>query len=241
VNAPGRTARVASILRAWDPIGVQPGIRAPADEYDSYAPEVVALFERRHTVAEIAAHLAAITRARMGLRARPSVGVAIASAIVAALAPGPSPSLATPAIEVQGFEHDWLASDALGQVALFTTAGSGFPPAGYLRDMGAHERAIEQVLSGAPRAAALSAPKIKPGLVNTWQLLAERGFFGFDGGRSDGSYQRVAVPSRRSTLADLPGTVAIVAVSVQLLTLRFHELERVTPEDLGAGAHASGV
>jgi hypothetical protein len=176
----------------------------------------------------------------MGLRERASVDVAVASAIVAALDNAHSPQVATPATDVQGFEHDWLGSDALGQLALFTTAGCGFPPAGYLRDIGAHERAIEQILACPPRAAPLSAPSIKPGLVNTWQLMAERGVFGFDGGPADGSYRRVAVPSRRVTLANLTGSVAAVAVSVQLLTLRFDERERVTPGDLDSAALALG-
>jgi len=31
---------VESILRRWDPIGVEPGELGPADEYDSYAPHM---------------------------------------------------------------------------------------------------------------------------------------------------------------------------------------------------------
>jgi hypothetical protein len=39
--------------------------------------------------------------------------------------------LATPksAIEIQGFEYDWLGVDDSGCVALFSTAGAGYAPA----------------------------------------------------------------------------------------------------------------
>jgi hypothetical protein len=32
------------------------------------------------------------------------------------------------AIDIQGFEYDWLAVDLDGHVAVFTTAGDGFAP-----------------------------------------------------------------------------------------------------------------
>ena len=34
---------VEAVLRRWDPIGVEPGISGPADEYDSYAPHIVSM------------------------------------------------------------------------------------------------------------------------------------------------------------------------------------------------------
>ena len=43
-NAAMADIRIAeSILRRWDPIGVEPGKFAPADEYDSYAPHIVSM------------------------------------------------------------------------------------------------------------------------------------------------------------------------------------------------------
>lgn len=48
---------VEELLRRWDPIGVQPGAMAPADEYDSYASHIVSMVEGGCTVEELASHL----------------------------------------------------------------------------------------------------------------------------------------------------------------------------------------
>src|SRR5262245_52257163 len=45
--------------------------------------------------------------------------------------------------EILGLEFDWLASDADGHVALFSTAGGGFAPDEFLSDTDAHDRAID--------------------------------------------------------------------------------------------------
>jgi hypothetical protein len=63
----GKIRVVADALhRHWDPIGS--GV--PPDEYDSYAPAVTGMIERRHTDREIAAHLAQIEEHSMGLEPR---------------------------------------------------------------------------------------------------------------------------------------------------------------------------
>ena len=51
---------------AWDPIGI-PGTGEAADEYNSYAPSVLALLERASPVDEIAAYLGTVEGERMGL------------------------------------------------------------------------------------------------------------------------------------------------------------------------------
>jgi hypothetical protein len=48
---------VEEILRRWDPIGVEPGIFAPPDEYDRYAPHIVSMVQNGCTIGELAAHL----------------------------------------------------------------------------------------------------------------------------------------------------------------------------------------
>lgn len=58
---------VETILRQWDPIGVEPGTVAPADEYDSYAPPIVSMVKRGCTVAELAVHLEQLGSEAMGL------------------------------------------------------------------------------------------------------------------------------------------------------------------------------
>jgi hypothetical protein len=58
---------VQAILRRWDPIGVEPGSVAPADEYDSYAPHIVSLVKNGCTAEELAAHLERLGSETMGL------------------------------------------------------------------------------------------------------------------------------------------------------------------------------
>jgi len=48
---------VQEILRRWDPIGVQPGELAPADEYDSYAPHIVSMVAQDCSSEQLRAHL----------------------------------------------------------------------------------------------------------------------------------------------------------------------------------------
>lgn len=48
---------VESILRRWDPVGVQPGRFAPADEYDRFAPQIVSMVESGCTTEVLSAHL----------------------------------------------------------------------------------------------------------------------------------------------------------------------------------------
>lgn len=77
--------QVETLLRAWDPIGVRPGVDAPANEYDSYAPAIVALVGSGASAEDLAEHLGRVSTARMGLGARPARDLAVASAIVAAV------------------------------------------------------------------------------------------------------------------------------------------------------------
>ena len=58
---------VQAILRRWDPIGVEPGVAAPADEYDSYAPHIVSLVKGGCTAEELASHLEHLASETMGL------------------------------------------------------------------------------------------------------------------------------------------------------------------------------
>lgn len=58
---------VEEILRRWDPIGVEPGIVAPTDEYVSYAPHIVSMAKNGCTVKALAAHLEHLGSDTMGL------------------------------------------------------------------------------------------------------------------------------------------------------------------------------
>lgn len=114
-------ARVESILRVWDPIGVRPGVEAPASEYDSYAPAIVAMVAGGASSEEVAVHLGRISTEKMGLSGRPGRDLEIARAIVGAVrstaAPWPPSLHDASLLEVR---FDWVA----GEVALrFRTAG----------------------------------------------------------------------------------------------------------------------
>jgi len=57
---------VEAALRNWDPIGVMDLEDPPLDEYDSYAPLIVAMVDRGCTPEELARHLGHIQSAAMG-------------------------------------------------------------------------------------------------------------------------------------------------------------------------------
>jgi hypothetical protein len=52
-----RVLIIQGVLRRWDPAGVQPGRFAPADEYDSYAPQIVSMVASGCTAEALTAHL----------------------------------------------------------------------------------------------------------------------------------------------------------------------------------------
>jgi hypothetical protein len=56
-SANNKIRTVEGILRRWDPVGVQPGRFAPADEYDRYAPQIVSMIESGCTADALTAHL----------------------------------------------------------------------------------------------------------------------------------------------------------------------------------------
>jgi hypothetical protein len=58
---------VEAILRLWDPIGVEPGSVAPADEYDSYAPYLVSMARNGCTLDEVTSRLEYLASETMGL------------------------------------------------------------------------------------------------------------------------------------------------------------------------------
>jgi hypothetical protein len=82
---------VQAILRRWDPIGVKPGVVAPADEYDSYAPHIVSMVMGGCTTEELASHLEHLGSQTMGLGPSNALSVAhshkIAAEIVVSVRP----------------------------------------------------------------------------------------------------------------------------------------------------------
>jgi hypothetical protein len=89
-----RVSRVQAILRRWDPIGVRPGEYAPADEYDSYAPQLVSLVAQGCSMQELCAQLETIRVHSIGVGANSAGDALIAEAILEALRGEPGPSSA---------------------------------------------------------------------------------------------------------------------------------------------------
>ncbi|KYF87379.1 hypothetical protein BE17_18680 [Sorangium cellulosum] len=133
--------------------------------------------------------------------------------------------------EILGMEFDWLASDADGYVALFSTAGGGYAPDEFLRDTDAHDAAIDVVLASPASTVARFAPELAPGLKNTWRLVAERGLFAFDSDPHGGPYRMVAAPVDPIRIADLPRRVNDIVERLKLRQVRFAD-QSVVPTEL---------
>lgn len=123
--------------------------------------------------------------------------------------------------EILGLEFDWLASDADGYVALFSTAGGGYAPDEFLRDTDAHDAAIDAVLASPASTVARFAPELPPGLKNTWRMVAERGLFAFDSDPHGGPYRMVAAPADPIRIVDLPRSVIDIVGRLKLRQVRF--------------------
>ncbi|MDP2306306.1 MAG: hypothetical protein Q8P18_09795 [Pseudomonadota bacterium] len=134
--------------------------------------------------------------------------------------------------DIRGLEFDWLASDADGNVALFSTAGGGYVPGEFLRDTDAHDRAVDSISGMRARTRALFAPRLAPGLPNTWLTMAERGVFAFDSDSFGGPYRLVAAPEAPVRASELPEAAAAVVGGLILEHLRFAELKEITAGDL---------
>jgi hypothetical protein len=130
--------------------------------------------------------------------------------------------------DIIGFEFDWLASDADGHVALFSTAGGGYAPEEFLRDTEEHDTAIGELIALPASTVAKSAPELPTGLKNTWRMVAERGIFAFDSDPHGGPYRLVAVPELPARVADLPKLVARVARALELHHLKFDKIFTVS-------------
>jgi len=133
------------------------------------------------------------------------------------------------ASEVQGYEFDWLALDAEGNVALFSTAGGGYTPAAFLRDTDAHDAAIDAILGTQSVTDVRFAPELAPDLENTWREVAARGLFAFDSDFNGGPYRLVAAPDVPVTVEELPPLVGRVLTHGPVFKrVRFPETSVVT-------------
>ncbi len=134
--------------------------------------------------------------------------------------------------DIHGFEYDWLASDENGSVAFFSTAGAGYAPVTFLRDVEAYTRAIDLMLSMAAFTTAKFSPVVAANCVNTWQQMAERGFYAYDCNPNGGPYRLVAKPENPICVSSLPPVVSAVCTALRL-SLRFDDLSQIHPQMIG--------
>lgn len=137
--------------------------------------------------------------------------------------------------DVAGLEFDWLAVDGKGHVAFFSTAGGGYAPRRFLADPDAHERAIAQLLALPRRTEASCEPSLCTRLVDTWQLIGERGVFAFDSDPAGGPYRRIAVPGTPVYVKELPRDVAHAALKIRYAQLDFASATEISERALQDG------
>jgi hypothetical protein len=106
--------------------------------------------------------------------------------------------------DLHGAEFDWLACDADGHVALFSSAGGGYIPWPAWQQADAHVAAIDAILALPPSTAPRFAPQLGAGFENTWLQATERGLFAFDSHPNGGPYRLVAAPETHVPAAELP-------------------------------------
>lgn len=137
--------------------------------------------------------------------------------------------------DIEGYEYDWIACDADGHVALFSTGGSGYAPVAFLRDIDAHDAAIDRIIAMPASTQALKCPDLGPEYANTWRDVAVRGLFAFDCDSSKGAYKRVAVPLSPAYLHDFDHSVVETAKQICLGNIRFSDVEFLTQDVVELG------
>jgi len=82
-----RISLVQGVLRRWDPVGVQPGRFAPAEEYDNYAPQIVSMVEEGCSADALVAHLEHLSVNTMGVDSNLRASTKFAAEILRTLCP----------------------------------------------------------------------------------------------------------------------------------------------------------
>jgi len=133
-------------------------------------------------------------------------------------------------VERMGLDFDWLASDAEGFVALFSSGGGEIPPDAVLRDMDAQVRALEALLAAPASTRAVFAPTAPAD--NRWRGVAERGLFVYRCGPEGGPYRLAAAPETPVRALELPAGPALLVQVLRFGQLRFRHIHSVTADVL---------
>lgn len=125
--------------------------------------------------------------------------------------------------KLQGVDAAWLAVDASGQLALFTTGGEGPVPEGAIPSIESAEESVLALpeISGVDLLVALARP-------DDFIAFAKRGLFAYDWSdvhrttrQSLGGYELQARPYRPLLLTDLPEPVRAMAAATKLSGVAF--------------------
>jgi hypothetical protein len=134
------------------------------------------------------------------------------------------------ALENTGLDVEWLASDAEGYVALFSSRGGAIPPDAVLQDLDTHLRAIEALLAGPVLTRPLFAP---PAPANDhWRAMTERGLFVYHCAPGGGAYRLAAAPEIPIRALELPEIAGLLVEALRFDQLRFRHVHSVTPDVL---------
>jgi len=136
----------------------------------------------------------------------------------------------------QGVDAAWLATDALGFVAVFTTGGEGpIPPSALPAAVG--EPDLETQIVSLPIVSAATGAASVP---SSFVALAERGFFAYDWAdvhrtqaNATHKYELVCRPTQPVKLSTLPAAVQVVARATLLPGVAFSTATHVAVQHEG--------
>ena len=126
-----------------------------------------------------------------------------------------------------GEEFDWVAIDAVEEVALFSTAGRGPVPETALR----HSEFFEQVfdkLRDWPNVSEAQPTSSFTHDISDWIAVAQKGIYAYDWRGT--TYQLIARPSRALKIAQVRDPEFAAAARSTRVVIRFGELRSVSVE-----------
>ena len=116
------------------------------------------------------------------------------------------------ASDCKGLEFDWFASDSVGQLGVFTSAGRGFIPSPVFTSVSSYNEFIALIARRPTSAAVLEFSGT--GNLSDWRELSEHGLFAYDfqdvhsiGVHHRDGYDLIYRPSAPATVSILPASV----------------------------------
>ena len=125
--------------------------------------------------------------------------------------------------DLEGIDSSWLATDDLGQVAIFTTAGKGPIPASALASVDTAEESIAALPETSKWEMLVQLPR-----PDDFIVFASRGFFAYDwfdihrtNQESNNCYDLLAKPIRAINLSELPVSLQVLASATRISGVTF--------------------